>query len=81
MCVKETHLSTLVIRSHYDLPQNNDDAAFQRLVVFRSGCVRGICGVHRRKVRDGRIAAIELLRRIRLQPIEYYFRRRQLRWL
>ena len=51
-----------------------DAAALQRLALFHNGCVRGICGINRRQVREGRITAIELLRRIRLQPIEYYLR-------
>ena len=58
-----------------------DTAAPQRLVVFHNGCVRGVCGINRRQVREGRITAIEMLRRLRLQPIEYYLRRRQFRWL
>ena len=52
-----------------------DAAALQRLVVFHNGCVRGICGINRRQAREGRITSIEL-RRLRLQPIEYYLRRR-----
>jgi len=51
-----------------------DVTPLQRLVVFHNGCVRGICGSNRRQVREGRITAIELLRRLRLQPIEKYLR-------
>ena len=41
-----------------------DVAALQRLVVFHNDCVRGICGINRCQVREGRNAVIELLRRL-----------------
>ena len=57
-----------------------DSAGLHKLAMFHHYCVRVMCGINRRHTYEKHITTDSLLRRLRLQPIEYYLRRRQLRW-
>jgi hypothetical protein len=52
----------------------------QQLRVFHHSCVRSLCRVTMRQVRKHRITTKSLLLRLGLEPIEYYYYTRMLRW-
>jgi hypothetical protein len=57
-----------------------DPGSWQKLRSFHHYCVRSMCRLNRLQVQERSIDSTQLLRKLRLQPIEYYIHRRQLRW-
>jgi hypothetical protein len=57
-----------------------DPVSWQKLTSFHHYCVRSMCRLNRLQVHERSIDPTQLLRKLRLQPIEYYIHRRQLRW-
>ena len=57
------------------------EAMLQRLRVFHARCVRAMCRVSRKHTWEHHLSTAELEQRLRLDSIDTYLARRQLRWL
>jgi hypothetical protein len=57
-----------------------DPGSWQKLASFHHYCVRSMCRLNRFQVQERSIDSTHLLRKLHLQPIDYYIHRRQLRW-
>ena len=55
--------------------------AMKSLQVFFNNCTRWMCGFNRLTAQQQGLTNNAILKRLRLQPLEFYLRRRQLRWL
>ena len=57
-----------------------DAAVAARTTAFYNGRVRSMCRLIRLRQRDLHVNSTELLRRLRIQPVHFFLRRRQLQW-
>jgi hypothetical protein len=57
-----------------------DPGSWKKLTSFHHYCVRSMCRLSRLQVQERRIDSTQQLRKLHLQPIDYYIHRRQLRW-